>query len=116
MLFLWVFGNNIEDARGPLRYLVFYFLAGLVAMAAHVAIDPNSTVPVVGASGAIAGVMGAYFVLYPNTPIVSGWPHPSRTKWMSLPQMPQWLTAMRTSPEPSTGTGRTSTATSPLCL
>jgi membrane associated rhomboid family serine protease len=71
MLFLWVFGNNIEDARGPLRYLVFYLLAGLVAMAAHIAIDPNSVVPVVGASGAIAGVMGAYFVLYPNAPIVT---------------------------------------------
>jgi membrane associated rhomboid family serine protease len=71
MLFLWVFGNNIEDARGPLRYLIFYLAAGLVAMAAHVVIDPNSAVPVVGASGAIAGVMGAYLVLYPNTPIVT---------------------------------------------
>jgi membrane associated rhomboid family serine protease len=69
MLFLWVFGNNIEDARGPFRYLGFYLLAGLVAMAAHVAIDPNSVVPVIGASGAIAGVMGAYLVLYPNAPI-----------------------------------------------
>jgi membrane associated rhomboid family serine protease len=71
MLFLWVFGNNIEDARGPWRYLVFYVLAGLVAMAAHVAIDPNSAIPVVGASGAIAGVMGAYLVLYPNAPILT---------------------------------------------
>ncbi len=71
MLFLWVFGNNIEDERGPVRYLLFYLAAGLVAMAAHVAIDPNSVVPVVGASGAIAGVMGAYFVLYPNAPILT---------------------------------------------
>src|SRR5438874_5622191 len=71
MLFLWVFGNNIEDVRGPVRYLLFYLAAGLVAMAAHVLIDPNSAVPVVGASGAIAGVMGAYFVLYPNVPIVT---------------------------------------------
>jgi membrane associated rhomboid family serine protease len=71
MLFLWVFGNNIEDARGPFRYLLFYLVAGLVAMAAHVAIDPNSVVPVVGASGAIAGVMGAYFVLFPDTPILT---------------------------------------------
>ena len=71
MLFLWVFGNNIEDVRGPARYLIFYLLAGLVAMAAHVVVDPNSAVPVVGASGAIAGVMGAYLVLFPNTPIVT---------------------------------------------
>ena len=69
MLFLWVFGNNIEDARGRLRYLLFYLAAGLVAMAAHVAVDPGSTVPVIGASGAIAGVMGAYLVLYPRAPI-----------------------------------------------
>ncbi|HZN16062.1 MAG TPA: rhomboid family intramembrane serine protease [Acidimicrobiales bacterium] len=71
MLFLWVFGNNIEDARGPWRYLAFYLVAGLVATLAHVAIDPNSAVPVVGASGAIAGVMGAYIVLYPNAPILT---------------------------------------------
>jgi membrane associated rhomboid family serine protease len=71
MLFLWVFGNNIEDVRGPWRYLLFYLAAGLIAMAAHVLIDPNSTVPVVGASGAIAGVMGAYLVLFPNARIVT---------------------------------------------
>lgn len=66
MLYLWVFGNNIEDRIGPLPYLVFYLLGGLAATAAHVALDPNSTVPVVGASGAIAAVMGAYLVLYPR--------------------------------------------------
>ena len=71
MLFLWVFGNNIEDVRGPWRYLLFYLAAGLVAMAAHVMVDPNSVIPVVGASGAIAGVMGAYLVLFPNAPIVT---------------------------------------------
>lgn len=71
MLFLWVFGNNIEDTRGKVPYLIFYVLAGLAATAAHVAVQPNSTVPVVGASGAIAGVMGAYMVLYPNVPIRS---------------------------------------------
>jgi membrane associated rhomboid family serine protease len=70
MLFLWVFGNNIED-RGRPAYLGFYLLAGLVATAAHVAVQPNSTVPVVGASGAIAGVMGAYLVLFPNVRIRS---------------------------------------------
>ncbi len=68
MLFLWVFGNNIED-RGRPAYLAFYVLAGLVATAAHVAVQPNSTVPLVGASGAIAGVMGAYLVLFPNVRI-----------------------------------------------
>lgn len=69
MLFLWVFGNNIEDTKGKVTYLVFYLLAGLAATAAHIAIQPSSTIPVVGASGAIAGVMGAYLVLFPNVPI-----------------------------------------------
>jgi membrane associated rhomboid family serine protease len=69
MLFLWIFGNNIEDVMGSLSYIGFYLLAGLVAAAAHIAVQPNSTVPVVGASGAIAGVMGAYMVLFPNVQI-----------------------------------------------
>jgi membrane associated rhomboid family serine protease len=71
MLFLWVFGNNIEDRMGPLPYTAFYLLAGLAAAAAHVAVQPDSTVPVVGASGAVAGVMGAYLVLFPDVPIRS---------------------------------------------
>lgn len=66
MLFLWVFGNNIEDRIGPIPYLAFYLVGGLAATAAHIALAPNSTVPVVGASGAIAAVMGAYLVLYPK--------------------------------------------------
>ncbi|MDQ3574153.1 MAG: rhomboid family intramembrane serine protease [Actinomycetota bacterium] len=70
MLFLWTFGNNLED-RGRPTYLLFYLLAGLVATAAHVAVQPNSTVPLVGASGAIAGIMGAYLVLFPNVLIRS---------------------------------------------
>lgn len=65
-LFLWVFGNNVEDSMGRLRFVVFYLLCGLVAAAAQVVIDPASPVPVVGASGAISGVMGAYVVLYPR--------------------------------------------------
>src|SRR5687767_14805732 len=65
-LFLWVFGNNIEDSTGPFRFLVFYLLCGLVAVAAHIAMEPNSPVPTVGASGAISGIMGAYLVLYPH--------------------------------------------------
>ena len=69
MLFLWVFGNNIEDRRGRLTYIVFYVLAGIAATFAQVAVDPDSSIPMIGASGAIAGVMGAYLVLYPNVRI-----------------------------------------------
>ncbi|MDH3498315.1 MAG: rhomboid family intramembrane serine protease [Gemmatimonadota bacterium] len=64
--FLWVFGNNIEDAMGHGRFVAFYLLCGLVAAAAQVAGEPASAVPMVGASGAISGVMGAYLVLYPR--------------------------------------------------
>ena len=71
MLFLWIFGNNIEDRMGVPGYIGFYLLAGLVASAAHILVQPDSTVPVVGASGAIAGVMGAYLVLFPNVKIRS---------------------------------------------
>jgi membrane associated rhomboid family serine protease len=66
MLFLWIFGDNVEDSMGHRRYLLFYVLAGLVATGAQVMPDPESTTPSVGASGAIAGVMGAYIVLYPR--------------------------------------------------
>ncbi len=65
-LFLWVFGNNIEDSMGPWRFLVFYVLCGLVAVAVHMVTEPASPVPTVGASGAISGIMGAYLVLYPR--------------------------------------------------
>ena len=66
MLFLWVFGDNIEGAMGTVRFAAFYLLCGLAAAAAQVATDPGSTTPVVGASGAIAGVLGAYARLYPR--------------------------------------------------
>jgi membrane associated rhomboid family serine protease len=69
MLFLWVFGNNIEDRLGKLGFALFYLVGGFAAIAAHVAVDPASTVPVVGASGAIAAVMGAYLVWFPNAPV-----------------------------------------------
>jgi rhomboid family protein len=69
MLFLWIFGNNIEDRMGWIGYPLFYLAAGLAAAAAHIAGQPSSTVPIVGASGAIAGVMGAYLVLFPNVRI-----------------------------------------------
>jgi membrane associated rhomboid family serine protease len=69
MLFLWVFGNNIEDRMGVLPYIAFYLVSGVVATLAHVLVQPNSTVPLIGASGAIAGVMGAYLVLFPRVRI-----------------------------------------------
>ena len=65
MLFLWIFGNNVEDQMGRIPFVLFYLVSGIVATAAHVIVQPSSTVPVVGASGAIAGVMGAYLVWFP---------------------------------------------------
>ena len=64
--FLWVFGNNVEDSMGRIRFLAFYLLTGLAAAAAQTFANPSSTVPMVGASGAISGVMGGYIVLYPR--------------------------------------------------
>jgi membrane associated rhomboid family serine protease len=66
MWFLWVFGNNVEDSMGHVRFVVFYLLAGLLAAGAHIATDPGGSIPTVGASGAISGIMGAYMVLYPR--------------------------------------------------
>ena len=69
MLFLWIFGDNIEDAMGHGRYLVFYLLCGVAAALAQAAINPGSTVPMVGASGAISGVLGAYLLLHPHATV-----------------------------------------------
>lgn len=69
MLFLWVFGDNIEDALGHLPYFLFYFLTAAGAAALQIVTDPDSVIPMVGASGAIAGVLGAYLVLYPRATI-----------------------------------------------
>ncbi len=69
MWFLWLFGNNIEDSMGHVRFVVFYLLAGLVAAGAQVLANPASSVPTIGASGAISGVMGAYLMLYPKVRI-----------------------------------------------
>jgi len=66
MWFLYVFGDNVEDSMGPGRFTVFYFLSGLLAATAQIAIDPQSTIPMVGASGAIGGVMGGYIMLFPK--------------------------------------------------
>jgi membrane associated rhomboid family serine protease len=69
MWFLWVFGDNVEDVMGHARYAVFYVLCGLAAALAQVVVSPSSAVPMVGASGAIGGVMGAYVLLHPRAPI-----------------------------------------------
>src|SRR5437667_8927712 len=66
MWFLWLFGNNVEDSMGRLRYIVFYLFCGLAAAVGQILTSPNLAVPMVGASGAISRVMGAYLVLYPN--------------------------------------------------
>jgi membrane associated rhomboid family serine protease len=66
LLFFWVFGNNVEDSMGRVRFLVFYLVCGVIAAASHVVLDPASPVPTVGASGAISGVLGAYLILYPH--------------------------------------------------
>ena len=69
MLFLWVFGDNVEDVMGPLRFTIFYICCGLAAAFAQILTDPGSLIPMVGASGAIGGVMGAYALLYPRARI-----------------------------------------------
>ena len=74
MLFLWVFGNNIEDSMGHLRFLFFYLACGVAASLAHVFFSPASQVPMVGASGAISGVMGAYILLYPGARVRTYFP------------------------------------------
>jgi rhomboid family protein len=71
MWYLWIFGDNVEDRLGHGRFLVFYLFCGIVAALGQVAIDPESTLPTIGASGAIAGVMGAYFVLYPHSRVLT---------------------------------------------
>ncbi len=70
MWFLWIFGDNVEDAMGPVRFVIFYLLCGLGAAAAQAATDPTSIIPMVGASGAIGGVMGAYALLFPRARIL----------------------------------------------
>jgi membrane associated rhomboid family serine protease len=71
MLFLWIFGNNVEDSMGPIRFVVFYVLGGLAATGLHLVTDVNSTVPTLGASGAIAAVLGGYLLLFPRARVVT---------------------------------------------
>jgi membrane associated rhomboid family serine protease len=94
MLFMHVFADNIEDALGHARFLAFYLLCGVAAALAQVAIDPSSTIPMVGASGAIAGVVGAYLALYPRAPIVTF--NSIFPLWFVIglfPVVPAWLVA-----------------------
>ena len=71
MLFLWIFGNNVEDAMGPVKFIVFYLLGGVAAFALQFAIDPSSQIPTLGASGAIAAVLGGYILLFPRAKVVT---------------------------------------------
>ena len=70
MLYLWIFGNNVEDAMGPVRFTFFYLICGLLALVAHAAPNAASQVPLVGASGAVSGVLGAYLLLYPHARVL----------------------------------------------
>jgi membrane associated rhomboid family serine protease len=71
MIFLWIFGNNVEDSMGPVKFFFFYIIGGIAALALQVAIAPNSIVPTLGASGAIAAVLGGYIVLYPRARVLT---------------------------------------------
>jgi membrane associated rhomboid family serine protease len=71
MLFLWIFGNNVEDSMGPLKFTAFYLLAGLAANAAQILVNTSSEVPSLGASGAVAGVLGGYLLLFPAARVVT---------------------------------------------
>lgn len=83
VLFLWIFGNNVEHAMGHIRYLVFYLLCGVAAFFAQAIADPHSAYPIIGASGAISGVLGAYLVLFP------------RAKVLTLVLLPFFVTTLR---------------------
>ena len=71
MLFLWIFGNNVEDSMGKVKFVLFYVLGGLAAIAAQVVVDPNAAIPTVGASGAVAGVLGGYLLLFPRARVLT---------------------------------------------
>ncbi len=71
MLFLWIFGNNVEDSMGPVKFIVFYLLAGLAANAGQILVNTSSDIPSLGASGAVAGVLGGYLLLFPGARVVT---------------------------------------------
>ncbi len=92
MLYLYIFGDNVEDAMGHFRYLLFYLACGFIAALAQVVVAPMSTIPMVGASGAIAGALGGYMVLYPRAPITVVNPVPLFWLFFGLfVQVPAWL-------------------------
>lgn len=88
MLYLWIFGNNIEDSMGHVRFLCFYLICGLAAAAAQVAVSPESNVPMIGASGAVSGILGAYLLLFPRARVLMVVPI-----WifLKLVYVPAWL-------------------------
>src|ERR671920_2546470 len=71
MLFLWIFGNNVEDSMGPVKFVLFSLLGGLAATALQIAVGPDAAIPNVGASGAIAGVLGGYLILFPRARVIT---------------------------------------------
>jgi membrane associated rhomboid family serine protease len=87
MLFLWVFGNNIEDTLGSVKFAFFYLLCGVAATLAHVAVDPDSLIPTIGASGAVAGMLGSYIVLFPHARVTTIIPIFFFWQFIQLPAM-----------------------------
>jgi len=87
MLYLWIFGNNVEDAMGHARYLVFYLLCGIGAALGQAIMDPSSTIPMIGASGAISGVLGAYLLLHPHARVLVIIPLGIFSQLMRLPAL-----------------------------
>ncbi len=88
MMYLWIFGNNVEDSMGHLRFLVFYLLTGALAASAHVLMQPSSTVPTIGASGAVSGILGAYLILYPSARIKTLLPFGI---FLTVVRLPAWF-------------------------
>jgi membrane associated rhomboid family serine protease len=88
MWFLWIFGDNLEDRMGPLRYLAFYLVCGVAAAMAQILAMPDATMPMVGASGAIAGVLGGYFLLYPRAQVRCLW---ILIVFITTIRVPAWL-------------------------
>ena len=87
MLYLWVFGDNVEDAMGHWRFVIFYLLCGIAAALAQLALDPTSEVPMIGASGAIAGLLGAYLILHPKAHVLVLIPLGVFTQLIQVPAM-----------------------------
>ena len=88
MLYLWIFGNNIEEAMGHSRFFLFYMVSGVLASTAHILSDTTSTIPSIGASGAISGILGAYFLLYPRAQVLTLVP---LGFFLQLMYLPAWL-------------------------